>query len=129
MRLHAQPKLDNLGCAAGLLRDNGSSVPFAEPRLEQWAFPALGINQGWSPGDDARHYAFARLYSCDPRFRDDSDYVAFLSHRTAAAGDAEFEKFVKEQLPPPMPALALESAALHTATFWSFEDGDNEDVD
>ena len=29
MRLHAQPKLDNLGCAAGLLRDNGRAVPFA----------------------------------------------------------------------------------------------------
>ena len=129
IRLHSNPKLDNLGCAAGLLRDNGKSVPFAEPRLEQWAFPALGIKQGWRQGDDARHYAFARLYSCDPRFRDDSDYVAFLAHRTACAGDAEFRKFVTEQLPPPLPALALEAAPLHSATFWSFEDGSNEDVD
>ena len=39
------------------------------------------------------------------------------------------KKFVREQLPPPMPALALEQAPLHSATFWSFEDGDNEDVD
>jgi hypothetical protein len=132
--LHAQPNLENVGCAAGVLRRNGSSVPFAEGRLEGWAFPALGLGEasGWRPGDDIRHYAFARLYSADPRFREDADYVAFLAQRCAAAGDAEFGKFCAESLPAPVPALALAAAPLHTATFWSFEDtkeGHAEDAD
>ena len=79
MRLHAQPKLDNLGCAAGLLRDNGRIVPFAEPKLEQWAFPALGIKQGWceettratTPSPDSTRAI--RGSGTTP------DYVAFLS--------------------------------------------------
>ena len=36
-----------------------------------------------------RHYTFARLYSADARWRDDSDYVAFAAQRAAAAGDGK----------------------------------------
>ena len=134
IKLHAQPTVASLGCAAGVLRRNGLSVPFAEGRLEGWAFPALGLREdsGWRPGEDARHYAFARLYSADPRFREDADYVAFLAQRSAAAGDAEFWKFCAEALPAPVPALALAAAPLHTATFWRFEEtkeGHAEDAD
>ena len=47
----------------------GAAVPFGEPRLEGWAFPALGLREasGWRVSDgDVRHYTFSRLRSPAP---------------------------------------------------------------
>ena len=68
--------------------------PFAEPRLEQWTFPILGIKQGWREGDDGLAPNLARLF-CQVATRGSGTTPIMWpsSHiRTACSGDAEFEK-------------------------------------
>ena len=101
-------------------------MPFGEPRLEGWAFRALGLGEeaGWRRSDgDVRHYTFARLYSADPRWRGSADYVAFLCLRAAAAGDGEFAQFCRTKLPAAVPACDLCRTPRTTATFRRYDDG------
>ena len=49
------------------------------------------------------HYTDMRLYSVDPRWRSDVDYVNFSLNRLAAFGDAHVRSTL-EQLSPVVPA-------------------------
>ena len=127
--LFADPDVSRgLDAPAGLFaRGNraGSAVPYAEAGLEGLAFPTLGFTDGngWWPRDGhLRAYTFLRLYSADPRWRRDPDYVAFAVQRAAAAGDAQFRHFAASQLPAAVPASRLPGEPDRHAHFWRYDE-------
>ena len=108
-------------------------MPFSEPLIEAQAFPALVGHHGstgWSGQSDAifgdpdaveqlRAYTMLRLYSVNPKWRKNSDYVIFAMHRLAAFGSKDFADAVSKLPPPLSPAEieALPSVAGHSASF------------
>lgn len=83
----------------------GTRVPFCFKGLEERAFPVLFVDiPGWSgtTQEELFTYTMMRLYSADPRWRSDPDYVVFSLHRLAAFGDKGARSAVAK-LPPQLP--------------------------
>ena len=95
----------------GLDQPAGEPITFADEAVEPMAFPALLCEgkHGWKApkvGEEEEvlselwAYTSMRLYSADPRWRSDPDYVLFSLHRLAAFG-AQDAKDALARLPLP----------------------------
>lgn len=115
--LYPAPDLSNgkLSFAGEFARSSreqpAKKVTYEYADLEEKAFPTLLCgSSGWSGGNIAtlKHYTDMRLYSVDPRWRSNEDYVNFSLNRLAAFGDA-LVRSTLEQIPLSMPEEEGES--------------------
>jgi len=118
VNLYANPDL-SIGPAsiAGVFSNDKVKVPFAFKDLESLAFPLL-FPFGKGTWSNAREdiglldYTMMRLYSVDPRWRTDADYVVFSFHRLVAFGIWDISKI--SSLPAAIPISRREDISVFT---------------